>query len=54
VSRHIDGCANVRSVFNDFGNDFTCVDATGENPQSGMIVHIEEVRRCCPPDLSNI
>ncbi|NXD32169.1 UBA1 enzyme, partial [Spelaeornis formosus] len=30
------------SVFNDFGNDFTCVDATGENPQSGMIVHIEE------------
>jgi len=30
------------SVFNDFGNDFACVDATGENPQTGMIVHVEE------------
>lgn len=34
---------DVRSVFNDFGSDFACVDSTGENPQSGMIVHIEEV-----------
>jgi ubiquitin-activating enzyme E1 len=33
----------IRSVFNDFGGDFACVDATGENPQMGMIVHIEEV-----------
>ncbi|KAL7421709.1 E1 ubiquitin-activating protein [Cryptotrichosporon argae] len=30
------------SVFNDFGKDFACVDATGENPQSGIIAHIEE------------
>lgn len=33
----------LSSVFNDFGKDFACVDATGENPQSGMIVHVEEV-----------
>jgi ubiquitin-activating enzyme E1 len=32
------------SVFNDFGNDFACVDPTGENPQTGMVVNIEEVR----------
>lgn len=30
------------SVFNDFGKDFACVDPTGENPQSGMVVYIEE------------
>lgn len=30
------------SVFNDFGNDFACVDPTGENPQSGMIVSVDE------------
>lgn len=36
----------ISSVFNDFGKDFACVDATGENPQSGMIVHVEEVS--CP------
>ncbi|KAK8864255.1 hypothetical protein IAR55_001501 [Kwoniella newhampshirensis] len=30
------------SVFNDFGNDFACVDPTGENPQSGMIVEVDE------------
>ena len=34
---------DLRSVFNDFGRDFACVDTTGENPQSGMIVHVEEV-----------
>jgi hypothetical protein len=33
----------IRSVFNDFGKDFTCVDPTGEQVQSGMIVHVEEV-----------
>ena len=33
-----------RYIFNDFGRDFACVDATGENPQAGMIVHVEEVR----------
>jgi hypothetical protein len=33
----------LSSVFSDFGKDFACVDATGENPQSGMIVHVEEV-----------
>ena len=32
-----------RAVFNDFGKDFACVDATGEQPQTGMIVHVEEV-----------
>jgi hypothetical protein len=37
-----------RSVFNDFGKDFACVDPTGEQPQSGMVVEIDEVswRRC--------
>ncbi|RXK40091.1 ubiquitin-activating enzyme E1 [Tremella mesenterica] len=30
------------SVFNDFGNDFTCADPTGENPQTGMVAEIEE------------
>lgn len=32
-----------RSVFNDFGKDFACVDATGEQPQTGMVVSVEEV-----------
>lgn len=31
------------SVFNDFGKDFACVDPTGEQPQNGMVVHVEEV-----------
>ncbi|WWD17448.1 hypothetical protein CI109_101889 [Kwoniella shandongensis] len=30
------------SVFNDFGSDFACVDPTGENPQTGMIVEVDE------------
>ncbi|GFZ44106.1 Ubiquitin-activating enzyme E1 1 [Saitozyma sp. JCM 24511] len=30
------------SVFNDFGKDFACVDPTGEQPQSGMVVEIDE------------
>ncbi|KAF9452196.1 ubiquitin activating enzyme [Macrolepiota fuliginosa MF-IS2] len=29
------------SVFNDFGPTFTCVDATGEQPLSGMIVSVQ-------------
>jgi hypothetical protein len=29
------------SVFNDFGPNFACVDPTGENPLSGMVVHVE-------------
>lgn len=29
-------------MFNDFGKDFACVDPTGEQPQNGMIVSIEE------------
>lgn len=33
------------SVFSDFGKNFACVDATGENPQSGMVVDIQEVSR---------
>lgn len=28
------------TVFNDFGPRFTCVDATGEQPQTGMIVSV--------------
>lgn len=39
--------ADVRGLFgyafNDFGDDFACVDATGENPQSGMIALVEQV-----------
>jgi hypothetical protein len=31
------------SVFNDFGSKFTCVDPTGEQPVSGMIVSVENV-----------
>ncbi|XP_006459927.1 hypothetical protein AGABI2DRAFT_191711 [Agaricus bisporus var. bisporus H97] len=30
------------SVFNDFGPRFTCVDATGEQPLSGMIVSVDK------------
>ncbi|KAL1410395.1 E1 ubiquitin-activating protein [Vanrija albida] len=29
------------TVFNDFGNDFVCVDPTGENPLSGMVLYVE-------------
>jgi len=31
-------------AFNDFGPKFTCVDPTGEQPLSGMIVSVEKVR----------
>ncbi|KDQ64663.1 hypothetical protein JAAARDRAFT_28301 [Jaapia argillacea MUCL 33604] len=30
------------SIFNDFGSKFTCVDPTGEQPLSGMIVSVEK------------
>lgn len=30
------------SVFNDFGSKFTCVDPTGEQPLTGMIVSVEK------------
>ena len=30
-----------RSVFNDFGSKFTCVDPTGESPLTGMIASID-------------
>ena len=30
-------------AFNDFGPKFTCVDPTGEQPLSGMIVSVENV-----------
>lgn len=33
-------------MFNDFGKDFACVDPTGEQPQTGMVVHVEEVSPC--------
>lgn len=32
-----------RTVFNDFGSKFTCVDPTGEQPLTGMIVSIAQV-----------
>lgn len=31
------------SVFNDFGPKFTCVDPTGEQPLTGMIVSVAKV-----------
>ncbi len=46
-----DACSSLtlelRSVFNDFGTDFACVDPTGENPQTGMVVSVEEVSLRC-------
>lgn len=36
-------CYRPRSVFNDFGAKFTCVDPTGEQPLSGMIVSVAKV-----------
>lgn len=39
-------CANFfafRSVFNDFGPKFTCVDPRGEQPLTGMIVSVDKV-----------
>lgn len=35
---------DVRSVFNDFGSNFTCVDPTGEQPLTGMIAEVDKVR----------
>lgn len=34
---------NFSSVFNDFGSKFTCVDPTGEQPLTGMVVSIAKV-----------
>jgi ubiquitin-activating enzyme E1 len=34
----------ISSVFNDFGPAFTCVDPTGEQPLTGMIAAVDEVR----------
>ena len=31
------------SVFNDFGPKFTCVDTSGEQPLTGMIVSVDKV-----------
>ena len=38
-----------RIAFNDFGPKFTCVDPTGEQPLSGMIVSVDKVQQpsCC-------
>jgi ubiquitin-activating enzyme E1 len=33
-----------RCVFNDFGPEFTCIDPTGEEALSGMIVSVSKVR----------
>lgn len=33
----------IRSAYNDFGAKFTCVDPTGEQPLSGMIVSVDKV-----------
>ena len=35
---------DARSIFNDFGPKFTCVDPTGEQPLTGMIVSVQNVR----------
>ena len=32
-----------RSAFNDFGPKFTCIDPTGEQPLTGMIVSVDKV-----------
>lgn len=34
---------NCSAAFNDFGAKFTCVDPTGEQPLTGMVVQIEKV-----------
>jgi ubiquitin-activating enzyme E1 len=34
---------NCSAAFNDFGPKFTCVDPTGEQPLTGMVVQIEKV-----------
>lgn len=34
----------ISSAFNDFGAKFTCVDPTGEQVLTGMIVSVEKVR----------
>lgn len=34
----------VSSVFTDFGSKFTCVDPTGEQALTGMIVAVDKVR----------
>jgi ubiquitin-activating enzyme E1 len=31
---------NISTVFNDFGNEFQVIDATGENPVTGMVAAI--------------
>ena len=31
---------NISIVFNDFGNEFQVIDATGENPVTGMVAAI--------------
>ena len=33
------------TAFNDFGPKFTCVDPTGEQPLSGMIVSVDRVSK---------
>ena len=33
----------IRSIFNDFGPKFTCVDPTGEQPLTGIIASIDKV-----------
>lgn len=41
--RHALISGTYRSVFNDFGSDFTCVDPTGEQPLTGMVAEIDQV-----------
>jgi hypothetical protein len=38
-------CSGCSSAFNDFGPKFTCIDATGEQPLTGMIVEVSKVGR---------
>ena len=39
--------AMIRYAFNDFGPKFTCVDPTGEQPLSGMIVSVDKACTSC-------
>lgn len=39
----VDNYEIISSTFNDFGPKFTCVDPTGEQPLTGMIVSVEKV-----------
>lgn len=43
----------LRAVFNDFGPKFTCIDPSGEQPLTGMIVSVDKVcdHWSCPTEV---